>query len=75
VVGDPPRDCLPAPLAAGGASKPPETKKEWFRSPGASLASSAASSIERGCANVQLIANATSRICAAAASPISSPKP
>ena len=57
------------------ASDPPETKKARLRSPGASDVISAASSMERGWAKVQLIANGSSRICAAAASPISAPKP
>ena len=61
--------------AASTASEPPDTKNTRLRSPGASAATSAASSIERGWAKVQLIANGSSRIWAAAASPISSPKP
>ena len=61
--------------AASVASDPPDTKKALFSSPGASPASSTASSIERGWANVQLMANGSSRICAAAASPISAPYP
>jgi len=37
------------------ASEPPETKKTRLRSPGASDATSAASSIARGCAYVQFV--------------------
>ena len=37
------------------ASEPPETKKTRFRSPGASDASSCASSIARGCAYDQFV--------------------
>ena len=61
--------------AASTASEPPETKKQRCRSPGARSASSCASSIERGWAKVQLMAKGSSRIWAAAASPISSPNP
>ena len=41
--------------AASTASEPPETKKTRLRSPGASDAISAASSIARGCAYVQFV--------------------
>ena len=37
------------------ASEPPETKKTRFRSPGASEATSAASSMARGCAYDQFV--------------------
>ena len=49
------KNCRASFHAESTASEPPETKKTRLRSPGASDAISAASSIARGCAYVQFV--------------------